>query len=200
MAQPRSRQYWEADATGELAMKPLALPFPLCHTYVNHKYRVIFIIHPKRWASWACACVVGERVLPFMLCTSYCAPEWHSCLWLSLWRGRCFHSWSPAGRPHSMHSSTPHSLQTAEHGTANNTPYPPQMPPPTPLHCSASTATKRYMTLCRLEQTDSCLSPLEDAAELVPLLEKWQEYFVFTFVSGWLGLAGCGCSCGWAVH
>ncbi|EFN51025.1 hypothetical protein CHLNCDRAFT_141499 [Chlorella variabilis] len=94
MAQPRSSEYWESDATGELALKPLALPFPLCHTYVNHKYKVIFIIHPK----------------------------------------------------------------------------------------SASTATKRYMTLCRLERTDSCLSPLENATELAPLEERWREYFVFTFV------------------
>ncbi len=49
MAQPRQPDYWEADASGQLALKPLPLPFPLCHTYVNHKYKVIFIIHPKRW-------------------------------------------------------------------------------------------------------------------------------------------------------
>lgn len=48
MAQPRQPEYWEADASGQLALKPLPLPFPLCHTYVNHKYKVIFIIHPKR--------------------------------------------------------------------------------------------------------------------------------------------------------
>ncbi|KAL4422191.1 hypothetical protein ABPG77_006432 [Micractinium sp. CCAP 211/92] len=94
MAQPRQPDYWEADASGQLALKPLPLPFPLCHTYVNHKYKVIFIIHPK----------------------------------------------------------------------------------------SASTATKRYMTLCRLNQTDSCLEPLERAEQLQPLEQKWSEYFVFTFV------------------
>ncbi|KAL4431370.1 hypothetical protein ABPG75_006626 [Micractinium tetrahymenae] len=94
MAQPRQPAYWEADASGQLALKPLPLPFPLCHTYVNHKYRVIFIIHPK----------------------------------------------------------------------------------------SASTATKRYMTLCRLNQTESCLEPLERAEQLQPLEQKWSEYFVFTFV------------------
>ena len=49
---------------------------------------------------------------------------------------------------------------------------------------SASTAIKRYMQLCRIQQTESCLSPLDDAAQLVPLAEKWQENFVFTFVSG----------------
>lgn len=48
MAQPQQPEYWEADASGQLALKPLPLPFPLCHTYVNHKYKVIFIIHPKR--------------------------------------------------------------------------------------------------------------------------------------------------------
>jgi hypothetical protein len=53
MAQPRSGEYWEADAAGELALRPLALPFPLCHTYVNHRYKIIFIIHPKR-----CVCGV----------------------------------------------------------------------------------------------------------------------------------------------
>ncbi|KAI7838203.1 hypothetical protein COHA_007997 [Chlorella ohadii] len=95
MVQPRSSEYWAADpATGELALRPLALPYPLCHTYVNHKYKVIFIIHPK----------------------------------------------------------------------------------------SASTAIKRYMQLCRIQQTDSCLSPLDDAAQLAPLADKWHEYFVFTFV------------------
>ncbi|PRW20331.1 pumilio-like protein isoform A [Chlorella sorokiniana] len=93
--QPRSSDYWAADpATGELALRPLALPYPLCHTYVNHKYKVIFIIHPK----------------------------------------------------------------------------------------SASTAIKRYMQLCRIQQTESCLSPLDDAAQLEPLGDKWHEYFVFTFV------------------
>ncbi len=49
--------------------------------------------------------------------------------------------------------------------------------------CSASTAIKRYMQLCRIQQTDSCLSPLDDAAQLAPLADKWHEYFVFTFVS-----------------
>jgi len=39
------------------------------------------------------------------------------------------------------------------------------------------------MTLCRLNQTDSCLEPLESAAQLLPLEQKWKEYFVFTFVS-----------------
>lgn len=66
---------------------------------------------------------------------------------------------------------------------------------------SASTAIKRYMNLCRIEKTDSCLSPLDSAYQLSPLREKWAEYFVFTFVSWdrryWLGLvmmellAGC---------
>ncbi|PSC74804.1 hypothetical protein C2E20_2398 [Micractinium conductrix] len=93
-AQPHLPDYWAADASGQLALKPFPLPFPLCHTYVNHKYKVIFIIHPK----------------------------------------------------------------------------------------SASTATKRYMTLCRLNQTDSCLEPLERAEQLTPLAQQWEEYFVFTFV------------------
>ncbi len=46
------------------------------------------------------------------------------------------------------------------------------------------------MTLCRLNQTDSCLEPLERAEQLQPLEQKWSEYFVFTFVSG----AGRRCS------
>lgn len=49
MAQPRSARYWGADGvSGELALRPLRLPYPLCHTYVNHKYKVIYITHPKR--------------------------------------------------------------------------------------------------------------------------------------------------------
>ena len=67
----------------------------------------------------------------------------------------------------------------------------PMLPLPQPFYfptllllvCSASTAIKRYMQLCRIQQTDSCLSPLDDAAQLAPLADKWQEYFVFTFVS-----------------
>lgn len=36
MVQPRSSEYWAADpATGELALRPLALPYPLCHTCVD---------------------------------------------------------------------------------------------------------------------------------------------------------------------
>lgn len=40
------------------------------------------------------------------------------------------------------------------------------------------------MNLCRVEKTDSCLSPLDSAYQLTPLKEKWAEYFVFTFVRG----------------
>lgn len=94
MAMPRQNEYWEADASGQLALKPLPLPFPFCHAYVNHKYKMIFIIHPK----------------------------------------------------------------------------------------SASTATKHYISLCRFNQTESCLEPLEGVAQLAPMDVKWQEYFVFTFV------------------
>lgn len=36
MVQPRSSEYWAADpATGELALRPLALPYPLCHSCVD---------------------------------------------------------------------------------------------------------------------------------------------------------------------
>ena len=49
MAEPRSAQYWAADAvSGELALRPLRRPYPLCHLYVNHRYRIIFIVHPNR--------------------------------------------------------------------------------------------------------------------------------------------------------
>lgn len=39
MVQPRSSDFWAADpATGELALRPLALPYPLCHTCVGTVY------------------------------------------------------------------------------------------------------------------------------------------------------------------
>lgn len=63
-------------------------------------------------------------------------------------------------------------------------PMDPPRPACAPRRRSASTATKRYMTLCRLNQTDSCLEPLERAEQLEPLEDRWREYFVFTFVSG----------------
>jgi hypothetical protein len=51
------------------------------------------------------------------------------------------------------------------------------------LVCSASTATKHYLTLCRERKTDSCLAPLENATQLAPLEKKWREYTVLTIVS-----------------
>jgi hypothetical protein len=54
-----SDEYWDRDAAGEPARRPLPSPFPLCHTYVNHRYKLIVIINPKRCApAWVLA--VGQ--------------------------------------------------------------------------------------------------------------------------------------------
>ena len=47
------------------------------------------------------------------------------------------------------------------------------------------------MNLCRVEKTESCLSPLDSAYQLSPLKEKWAKYFVFTFVSAPGALLQC---------
>lgn len=52
MAQPRSSEYWAADpATGELALRPLALPYPLCHTCV-----CALLAGPQRAAAMCGGC------------------------------------------------------------------------------------------------------------------------------------------------
>lgn len=62
MAEPRSPQYWATDAvSGEQALRPLARPYPLCHLYVNHRYKIIFIVHPKRWALRSAALRWAKR-------------------------------------------------------------------------------------------------------------------------------------------
>lgn len=59
---------------------------------------------------------------------------------------------------------------------------------PSAISRSASTAIKRYMQLCRIEKTESCLSPLDSAFQLSPVADKWRDYFVFTFVRRRLAL------------